>query len=271
MAFDKLAKHCYMQIVNMRKAVIIPAYKAAETLPQVINRLPGELAEQGNKVIVVNDCCPDRTGEIANDLSRTYPYIEVIHHPENRGYGGALKSGLESAYRSGFDIFPVVHADGQYAPEMALSICEPIEKHEREIVQGSRMKGGNARAGGMPLFSRYLPNRILTTMENIVIGTNVAEFHSGYMVFSRRLLDLVPYKNLQNNYNFDAEMMIMAHLCKLPIVEVAIPTRYDETTSSLNAIPYGLKVLRMMWQFTTGHYRKLLDDHSAATGQHELV
>jgi glycosyltransferase involved in cell wall biosynthesis len=255
----------------MRKAVIIPAYKAAETLPQVIDRLPGDLAKEGNKVIVVNDCCPERTGEVANDLARTHPFIEVIHHQQNRGYGGALKSGLASGYNAGFEIFPIVHADGQYAPGMALSICEPIENKETEIVQGSRMIGGNAREGGMPLFSRYLPNRILTTMENIVFGTSVAEFHSGYMVFSRRLLELVPYQNLQDNYNFDAEMMIMAHLCKIPIVEVPIPTRYDETTSSLNAIPYGLKVLRMMWQFTTGHYRKLLDDHSAVTGQHELV
>ena len=260
-----------MLIVIMRKAVIIPAYKAAETLPQVIQQLPSELAEQGNKVIVVNDCCPERTGEIANDLARTYPYIEVIHHEQNRGYGGALKSGLERRYKSGFEVFPVVHADGQYAPSMALSICEPIENNETDIVQGSRMKDGNAREGGMPFFSRYLPNRILTAMENLVIGTKVAEFHSGYMVFSRRLLELVPYQKLQNNYNFDAEMMIMAHLCKIPIVEVPIPTKYDETTSSLNAIPYGLKVLRMMWQFTTGHYRKLLDDHSATTGQHELV
>ena len=255
----------------MRKAVIIPAYKAAETLPQVIDRLPGDLAKEDNKVIVVNDCCPERTGEVANDLARTHPFIEVIHHQQNQGYGGALKSGLARGYKAGFEIFPIVHADGQYAPGMALSICEPIENNETEIVQGSRMKGGNARAGGMPLFSRYLPNRILTTMENVVFGTKVAEFHSGYMVFSRRLLELVPYQNLQDNYNFDAEMMIMAHLCKIPIVEVPIPTRYDETTSSLNAIPYGLKVLRMMWQFTTGHYRKLLDDHSAATGQHELV
>ena len=90
----------------MRKAVIIPAYKAAETLPQVIQQLPSELAEQGNKVIVVNDCCPERTGEIANDLARTYPYIEVIHHEQNRGYGGALatprvgRGGRGSVWRS---------------------------------------------------------------------------------------------------------------------------------------------------------------------------
>lgn len=255
----------------MRKAVVIPSYNAAETLPGVIDTLPSELAREGGKAIIINDCSPDRTGEVADDLAKRHKHVEVVHHPQNRGYGGALKSGLARGYELGFDVFPVVHSDGQYAPEMAMKLCEPIERGETEIVQGSRMKAGGARAGGMPYFSRYLPNKILTTMENVVFGTSVAEFHSGYMIFSRRLLEMIPYQNLQDNYNFDAEMMVMAHLCKIPIVEMPIPTRYDESTSSLRPIPYGLNVLRMMWRHTVGHYRQLLDDHSAATGQHDIV
>jgi glycosyltransferase involved in cell wall biosynthesis len=255
----------------MRKAVVIPSYNAADTLPEVIDTLPKELAREGGKAIIVNDCSPDRTGEVADDLAKRHKHVEVVHHPKNRGYGGALKSGLARGYELGFDVFPVVHSDGQYAPEMAMKLCEPIERGETEIVQGSRMKAGGARAGGMPYFSRYLPNKILTTMENVVFGTSVAEFHSGYMIFSRRLLEMVPYQNLQDNYNFDAEMMVMAHLCKIPIVEMPIPTRYDESTSSLRPIPYGLNVLRMMWRHSVGHYRQLLDDHSAATGQHDIV
>ena len=123
----------------------------------------------------------------------------------------------------------------------------------------------------MPYFSRYLPNKILTTIENVAFGTHVAEFHSGYMIFSRRLLEMVPYQKLQDNYNFDAEMMIMAHLCGVPIVEEPIPTRYDESTSSLRPIPYGLNVLRMIVRHQLGHYRQLLDEHTAATGQHDIV
>ncbi len=254
----------------MRKAVIIPSYNAAETLPKVIETLPAELARGGGKAIIVHDCSPDRTGEVADNLAKSHAHVEVVHHEQNRGYGGALKSGLARGYELGFDIFPIVHSDGQYAPEMAMKLCGPIERGETEIVQGSRMKGGQAK-GSMPYWTRYLPNRILTTMENFVFGTSVAEFHSGYMVFSRKLLEMIPYQNLQNNYNFDAEMMIMAHLCKIPIVEEPIPTRYDESTSSLKPIPYGLNVLRMMWRFNIGHYRSLLDDHTAATGQHHIV
>ncbi len=252
----------------MRKAVVIPAYKTAETLPEVIDALPDRLVEEGGIAIIINDCSPDRTGEVADDLAMRHRHVEVIHHQQNRGYGGALKSGLAKGYELGFDIFPVVHGDGQYAPDMAMDLCAPIERGETEIVQGSRMKDGGARAGGMPYFSRYLPNKILTSMENLVFGTNVAEFHSGYMIFSRRLLEIVPYQNLQDNYNFDAEMMIMAHMCDVPIVELPIPTRYDESTSSLRPIPYGLNVLRMMWRHTLGHYRQLLDEHTAATGQY---
>lgn len=254
----------------MRKAVIIPSYKAAETLPGVIKTLPQQLADEGGIAIIVNDCSPDRTGEVADDLAKSHPHVEVVHHEQNRGYGGALKSGLARGYELGFEVFPVVHSDGQYAPDMAMDLCAPIERGETEIVQGSRMAGGGARDGGMPFWTRYLPNRILTEMENFVFGTKVAEFHSGYMIFSRRLLEMVPYQNLQNNYNFDAEMMVMAHMCQIPIVELPIPTLYDDSTSSLRPIPYGLNVLRMMWRHNMGHYRKLLDDHTAATGQHDI-
>ncbi len=253
----------------MRKAVIIPSYKAADTLPDVIATLPDALPAGGGIAIIVHDCSPDRTGEVADDLARSHPHVEVVHHEQNRGYGGALKYGLARGYELGFDVFPVVHSDGQYAPHLALELCRPIEAGETEIVQGSRMRGGGAKEA-MPYWTRYLPNRILTTIENAAFGTRVAEFHSGYMVFSRRLLEMVPYRDLQDNYNFDAEMMIMAHLCGIPIVEHPIPTKYDDTTSSLRPVPYGLNVLRMIWRHQMGHYRKLLDDHTAATGQHGI-
>lgn len=250
----------------MRKAVIIPSYKAAETLSGVIDTLPKTLAREGGVAIIVHDCSPDNTGEVADSLAKKHKHVEVVHHEENRGYGGALKSGLAHGYELGYEVFPIVHSDGQYAPDMALELCEPIEDGETEIVQGSRMLGGGARTGGMPL-SRYLPNKILTTMENVVFGTKMAEFHSGYMVFSRRLLELIPYQDLQDNYNFDAEMIVMAHLCGIRCVEVPIPTRYDDETSSLSPIPYGMNVLRMMLRHNLGHYRELLDRHSAATGE----
>lgn len=248
----------------MKKAAVIPSYKAENTLRGVIETLPAEILDDGG-AIIVNDASPDKTGAIADQLSREFPNVWVCHHEENRGYGGALKTGLRAGVEAGIDILAVVHSDGQYAPELVLDLCQPIDAGLTEIVQGSRIKGGGAREGGMPL-TRYLPNRILTSMENFVFGTRMAEFHSGYMIYSRELLKQVPFEKLQENYNFDAEMIIMAHLCGIRCAELPIPTRYDDEVSSLNPIPYGLNVLRMMWRFTFGHYRQLLDQHSVDTG-----
>jgi glycosyltransferase involved in cell wall biosynthesis len=254
----------------MKIAVIIPSYKAAETLPGVIDSLPAELAESGGKAIIINDASPDNTGEVAEELAKKHRHVIAVHHEHNRGYGGALKTGLSHAYDMGYEVFPVVHSDGQYAPHLALALCVPILEGKAEIVQGSRFKGGGAREGGMPA-SRYYANRALTTLENLTFGTRMAEFHSGYMVFSRRLLSEVPYKSLQDNYNFDAEMIIMAHLASHKCTEVPIPTRYDDETSSLDPIPYGMNVLKMMVRYTFGHYRQLLDEHTAGTGRHGIA
>ena len=245
----------------MKRCVVIPSYKAAATLRGVIETLPEALLGEGNGVVIVNDCSPDETGAIADALATEFPGVHAVHHPKNKGYGGALKTGMSHGFDLGFDIFAIVHSDGQYAPEMVLELCDPIEKGLSEIVQGSRMKGG-ARKGEHPMpLTRYLPNRFLTILENAAFGTNMAEFHSGYMIYSRKLLGSVPYKDLQNNYNFDAEMIIMAHLAGMPCSEVPIPTKYDDETSSLNPIPYGLNVLKMILRYKSGHYCELLESH----------
>ena len=250
----------------MKIAVIIPAYKAAETLPGVIESLPVELPDCGGKVIIVNDGSPDNTGEVAEELEKQHLHVIAVHHEKNRGYGGALKTGLKHAYDMGYEVFPIVHSDGQYAPHLALALCVPILENKALIVQGSRLKGGGAREGGMPA-TFYYANRGLTIMENLTFGTKMAEFHSGYMVYSRQLLEEVPYQDLQDNYNFDAEMIVMAHIAGHRCAEIPIPTRYDDETSTLSPIPYGINVLKMMWRYTLGHYRELLDNHTAKVGR----
>lgn len=248
----------------MKRFVVIPAYKAAATVASVIDRLPGELWSDGGQAVIVNDGSPDDTGRVIDELAKQHAgRVVAVHHEKNRGYGGALKTGLAYAVEKGGEVMPVVHSDGQYAPELVLRLCQPIEAGLTGIVQGSRMRGG-ARSGEHPMpLSRYLPNRVLTCLENLTFGTSLAEFHSGYMVFSKSLLERVPYRALQNNYNFDAEMILLAHLAGVRTIEVPIPTRYDGETSSLNPIPYGLNVLKMMWRYTTGHYLRLLDLHEA--------
>ncbi len=245
-------------------AIVIPAYRAESTLSTVIERIPDAFWETGS-VIIVNDASPDRTGQVARELAADNPRIAVVDHRENRGYGGALKSGLRVALNRGADGIAIVHSDGQYAPEKALDLLAPVLHGDACIVQGSRLLEGGARGGGMPL-TRYIPNRVLTTIENLAFGTGMREFHSGYMVYSRALLERVPYERLQDNYNFDAEMILMAHLAGMRCVEIAIPTRYDEHSSSLSPIPYGLNVLRMIGRHIAGHYRRLLEEHRRAAG-----
>jgi glycosyltransferase involved in cell wall biosynthesis len=239
----------------------MPAYRAEHVLSATVNRIPEHFFSAGGTLFIVNDASPDRTGEVADALAAKNHSIRVIHHPANRGYGGAQKTGLLAGLEAGCTGFAVVHADGQYAPELVPLLLAPILAGEADIVQGSRMLSGGALRGGMPM-SRYLANRGLTILENLAFGTRMAEFHSGYMLYSRRLLEAVPFGALQNNYNFDAEMIILGQLAGLPCREIAIPTHYGEETSSLEPIPYGLNVLRMIGRHLGGHYRRLLRQHT---------
>lgn len=243
----------------MKKAVVIPSYRAEKTLPSVLERLPAEFWQDGT-AIIVNDKSPDATGEVAEGLKSKFPSVEVVHHEVNRGYGGAQKSGLKKGLELGAGVFGVVHADGQYAPELVLDLMKPIVDGRAHIVQGSRMIAGGAREGGMPLI-RYIPNRVLTTMENVVFGTKMAEFHSGYMLYSKTLLEKAPFEQLQNNYNFDAEMIVLAKLLGMECTQLPIPTRYDDEVSSLDPIPYGINVLKMVGRHLKGHYRGLIAAH----------
>ena len=241
----------------MKKAIVIPSYRAEKTLASVLSRIPKEFWQEG-VAIIVNDKSPDSTGEVAESLKEQWSGLHVIHHEVNQGYGGAQKTGLKRGLEVGADAFAIVHSDGQYAPEVVLELMKPILEGKAHIVQGSRMAGGGALRGGMP-FSRYVPNRVLTFVENIVFGTRMAEFHSGYMLYSRTLLERAPFEQLQNNYNFDAEMIVLAHLLDMECAQIAIPTRYDEEVSSLDPIPYGINVLKMMARHLRGDYKKLLD------------
>lgn len=243
--------------VSPSRCIIMPAYRAAGVLCATVNRIPAHFYEEGGTLIVVDDASPDDTGAVADRLAAENASIRVLHNSVNSGYGGAQKSGLREGLRLGCRGFAVVHADGQYAPEMVVDLLAPIMNGEADLVQGSRMLAGGALRGGMPM-SRYLANRGLTLLENLCFGTRLAEFHSGYMLYSRRLLESLPFDRLQNNFNFDAEMILLGHLAGFPCREIAIPTHYGDETSSLDPIPYGLNVLRMVGRHFGGHYRRLL-------------
>jgi len=246
--------------------IVMPAFRAREVLQATVDRIPAEFVSRGGVLFIIDDACPEGTGIVADELAAKHPWIEVIHHEKNQGYGGAQKSGLREGLRRGCRGFAIVHADGQYAPELVLELLSPILTGSADLVQGSRVLAGGARAGGMPL-TRYLANRALTSIENLAFGTRLAEFHSGYMLYSRRLLETLPFESLQNNFNFDAEIILLAHLAGYPCHELPIPTHYGDESSSLDPIPYGINVLKMIGRHWVGHYDRLLREAPRLSGE----
>ena len=242
---------------GMKKAIVIPSYRAEKSLASVLSRIPKEFWQEG-VAIIVNDKSPDKTGEVAESLKAQWPALHVVHHELNRGYGGAQKTGLKRGLELGADAFAIVHSDGQYAPEVVLDLMKPILEGKAHIVQGSRMADGGALRGGMP-YSRYVPNRVLTFMENIVFGTRMAEFHSGYMLYSRTLLERAPFEELAEQLQLrrgnDCSGAPLGHGVR---ADRHPHTRYDDEVSSLDPIPYGINVLKMMARHLRGDYRKLL-------------
>ncbi|WP_158228589.1 glycosyltransferase family 2 protein [Sinorhizobium fredii] len=240
-------------VVQKKIFVVIPAYQAALTLESVFERIPRELYERGVRVIVVNDGSSDATGDVAHRIAQSRANVEVIDHARNKGYAQAQKTGFSHALAEGAEIVALLHADGQYAPELLPRLLAPLEKDEADVVIGSRMLERGALKGGMPLY-KYIANKALTAIENMAYGLRVSEYHSGYMLYSRRCLETIPFVRLSDTFHFDGEMIMMAGKRKLRIKEVAIPTRYADERSHLKPVQYGFDVLKIVWHNYRGKY-----------------
>lgn len=238
--------------------IAIPAYNAAETLVGVFDRIPQEIARQTSHYIVVNDGSADATTDVVRRLQKHLRNLELIEHTENRGYGGAAKTGLARALELGADQVVWLHADGQYAPEAIPELLAPLETNEADIVQGSRLKGGGALRGGMPLY-KFVANKVLTAMENRVFGLRLAEYHSGYMLYCRKALEAIPFRQFtERTFVFDQEMIVVAGILGLRVIDLAIPTRYAGEKSHLKPIPYGIDVLKLMARYMRGDYHRMV-------------
>lgn len=241
-----------------RLAIAIPAYNAAETLEGVFDRIPPEVVARTAHYVVVDDGSTDATAAVARRLRARFPALDLVEHPQNRGYGGAAQSGLSRALALGADPVVWLHGDGQYAPESIPALLAPLEAGRADIVQGSRFRGGGALQGGMP-FYKYVANRGLTWMENRVFGLGLAEYHSGYMLYSRAALEAIPFQSFTpRGFVFDQEMLVAARILGLRVVDLPIPTRYAGERSYLRPIPYGLAVLRLMGRYLRGDYHRLV-------------
>ncbi|MFH1054962.1 MAG: glycosyltransferase family 2 protein [Candidatus Altiarchaeota archaeon] len=234
----------------MKIAVVMPAYNAGKTIEGVFERLPRESLDRISQFIVVDDGSRDDTAEKAEKLSKSYN-IKLLKHNPNRGYGAAQKTGYTQALKDGTDIAVLLHSDGQYAPELILEMIRPIEEDRADVVGGSRILGGKTLEGGMPLV-RYVGNRFLSILENIVFGLNLTTYHSGYKAYSRKALENIPFQKYSDKFHFDSEMLVGCKRASLRVSEIPIPTRYAGEKSYLNPIPYGFSVLGVILRYLTG-------------------
>ena len=219
--------------------VVMPAYNADKTLVQTFD----EVMAQGvvDKVIVVDDASRDETTAIARKLPNTV----VLTHAKNLGYGGNQKSCYRLALQEGADIVIMVHPDAQYTPKLIPAMASMIANDLYHCVLGSRILGGHALRGGMPLW-RYIPNRGLTFVENILLGAKLSEYHTGYRAFARELLERLPLSENSNDFVFDNQMLAQILWFGYTIGEVSCPTRYFEEASSINfgrSVTYGFGCL----------------------------
>jgi len=213
--------------------VIMPAYNAARTLRQTYD----EVMAQGvvDTVVVVDDASDDETVAIA----KTLPNAVVHTHPENQGYGANQKTCYRLALEAGGDIIIMVHPDYQYTPKLIPAMTSMIGNGLYHCVLGSRILGGYALKGGMPWW-RYVSNRFLTLVENIMTGAKLSEYHSGYRAFSRELLEKLSLEANSDDFVFDNQMLAQVLWLGYRIAEVSCPTRYFEEASSIN-FPHSLK------------------------------
>ncbi len=227
-------------MLNGQKIVVVmPAYNAEKTL----RRTYEEVMAQGivDLVIVVDDASRDKTVAIA----RTLPRVQVEVHPENRGYGGNQKTCYQLALAAGADVVVMIHPDYQYAPSLLPAMASLVASGLYPCVLGSRILGGGALQGGMPVW-KYVANRFLTLVENVLLGAKLSEYHTGYRAFARKLLERLPLEKNSDDFVFDNQILAQVLWLGCPIGEVTCPARYLPEASSINlrrSIYYGLGCL----------------------------
>jgi glycosyltransferase involved in cell wall biosynthesis len=236
--------------------VLMPAYNAGRTVEAVFARIPPAVTPRISRYVVVNDGSRDDTGAALIRLQARFPNLVVLTHPVNKGYGEAEKTLLRYALQEGAEVGVLLHSDGQYSPEKIPDLLAPFDRDEADLVQGSRMLQGGALQGGMPMY-KYLGNKLLTAIENWAFGMRLAEYHSGYMLYSRKALQAIPFEKLSHSFDFDLEMLVLAKVKGLRIVEIAIPTIYAGEKSHLNPVTYGFDVLSVVKQYRRGKYHAL--------------
>ena len=230
-------------LAGKRVAVVMPAYNAAKTLVQTVSEIPKEIVDD---IILTDDASRDDTVEVAKSLG-----LYVMRHEANRGYGGNQKTCYATALERGADIVIMLHPDYQYSPKLVAAMASMIASGHYEAVMASRILGKGALAGGMPLY-KYVANRALTFVENILLGQKLSEYHTGYRAWSRAVLEKLPLLACSDDFVFDNQMISQSVHFGFPMGEISCPTKYFDDASSINfrrSVTYGFGVLGTALQY----------------------
>jgi len=231
-----------------RIMVVMPAFRAAKTIEATWRGLPHDIVD---RVLLVDDASFDETSDIARRLG-----MDVIVHETNKGYGGNQKTCYGEALQDGADIIVMVHPDYQYEPRLVTAIAAMIGSEIYDIVLGSRIIGGGALRGGMPLW-KYLANRGLTAFQNLLLGAKLSEYHTGYRAYSREVLQELNWQNNSDDFVFDNQFLVQGIIAGFRMGEISVPTKYFDDASSINferSVKYGMGVV---WTSTIGLLKRV--------------
>lgn len=226
-------------IQGKKVIVVLPAYNAEFTLEKTYREIPFDIVDE---VIIVDDASRDKTVDEAHRLGIHH----IICHTENKGYGGNQKTCYKKALSLGADIVIMLHPDYQYTPKLIPSMAYIIAQGVYPVVLGSRILGKGALKGGMPLY-KYIFNRILTFIQNILVSQKLSEYHTGYRAFSKEVLETIPFERCSDDFIFDNQMLSQIIYADFQIAEISCPTKYFKEASSINlqrSIVYGFGVLK---------------------------
>ncbi|HET7785299.1 MAG TPA: glycosyltransferase family 2 protein [Myxococcales bacterium] len=244
-----------------RVCVVMPAYNAEKTVRRTVAEIDRAVADD---VLLVDDQSKDDTVAVARELG-----LHVVVHEKNRGYGGNQKTCYTEALRRGADIVVMLHPDYQYSPRLMPAMAGMIASGHFDAVLGSRILGSGALAGGMPVW-KYAANRFLTAAENVLLGYKLAEYHTGYRAFSRRLLETLPLEENSDDFVFDNQMLAQAIWFGFQIGEISCPARYFPEASSIDfrrSVKYGLGVLGTALEYRATRLGITLSERFAETGR----
>ena len=225
---------------NKKVVVVLPAYNAAKTLEQTYREIPFDMVDEE---ILVDDASKDNTVEVGKQLGIHH----IIKHEQNKGYGGNQKTCYNKALEIGADIVIMLHPDYQYTPKLLVAMISIIGNEVYPVVLGSRILGGGALKGGMPMY-KYIFNRMLTLTQNILLGEKLSEYHTGYRAFSKEVLTSIKFMNNSDDFVFDNQMLSQIFYKGFEIAEVTCPTKYFEEASSINfsrSMTYGIGCLKV--------------------------